>query len=223
MALDFKKQRKDLYQPKAAPSIVDVPEMTFIAIDGKGDPNTSAEYAKAIELIYGLSYTIKMGNKSILEYVVSPLEGFWRVDDEGFKGGGTSIADKGKFLWTMLIRQPDFVNAEIFEAAKAAFAKKKPGFDVSVARLEVFAEGLCVQALHVGSYDNEPATVAALERHAAENGYAVDIGLVPKLHKFRNNSLHDTRQHHEIYLSDPRKVAVDKLKTVVRHPIRKMA
>jgi len=208
MTFDFKKERKDLYQPKTAPSIVDVPEMTFIAVDGKGDPNASAEYARAIELLYGLSYAIKMSNKSVLEYVVAPLEGFWRVDDDSFKGGGAPITDKSKFLWTMLIRQPDFAGAEIFEIAQSALAKKKPGIDVSCARLEKLAEGLCVQAMHVGSYDDELATVAAIERHACENGYAIDIN--------------DKRHHHEIYISDPRKTAVEKLKTIIRHPVRKI-
>ena len=201
---DFKKRDRELYLPKTAPSVVDVPEMTFIAVDGKGDPNTGTEYAAAVELLYGLSYAVKMGNKSVLEYVVPPLEGFWTV--EGFKGGGVPVADKSKFLWTALIRQPDFVDAKIFETAVASLAKKKPGLDVSKARLERFGEGLCVQALHVGPYDEEPVTVAALERYAVENGYSIDIG--------------EKRRHHEIYLCDPRKTAPEKLKTVIRHPIR---
>ncbi len=206
MPIDYKKTEKELYQPKTTPSIIDVPEMKFIAVDGKGDPNTSAQYAAAVELLYGLSYAIKMGNKSALEYVVPPLEGYWEVADD-FKGGGAAITDKGKFTWTMLIRQPDFVSAEVFNAAKATLAKKKPGLDVSKARLETIAEGLCVQVMHVGSYDDEPATVAALDGFAAENGYAVDMS--------------GARRHHEIYLSDPRKVAPEKLKTVLRHPVRR--
>ena len=207
MPTDFKKEQKDLYQPKTAPSIIDVPEMTFIAVDGRGDPNTSAEYAAAIEILYGLSYTIKMGNKSIQEYVVPPLEGFWNVDDDFFRGGGSPITDKSKFEWTALIRQPDFVTPEVFSAAKAALAKKKPNLDTSKARLIKITEGLCVQAMHIGSYDDEPATIAAMERYAAEQGYAIDMN--------------DIRRHHEIYLSDPRKVAPEKLKTVIRHPIKK--
>lgn len=207
MPIDYKKTEKELYQPKTTPSVIEVPEMTFITVDGKGDPNTSAEYVAAVELLYGLSYAIKMRNKSVLEYVVPPLEGFWSVTDN-FKGGGTAISDKSKFVWMMLIRQPDFVTADVFETAKTALAKKKASLDTSKARLETITEGLCVQVMHIGSYDNEPATVAALDRFATENGYVIDIG--------------DTRRHHEIYLSDPRKVVPEKMKTVIRHPIRKV-
>ncbi len=206
MPIDYKKTEKELYQPKTTPSVIDVPEMKFIAVDGKGDPNSSEKYAAAVELLYGLSYTIKMDSKAVLEYVVPPLEGFWEVADN-FKGGGATITDKSKFLWTMLIRQPDFVTAELLESAKATLAKKKPGVDVSKARLEAITEGLCVQVMHIGSYDDEPATVAALDKFAADNGYAVDMS--------------GNRRHHEIYLSDPRKVAPEKLKTIIRHPVVK--
>ena len=171
MPIDFKKEQKELYQPKTTPTIVDVPEMNFIAIDGKGDPNTSAEYADAVQALYGLSYTIKMSNKAILEYVVPPLEGFWSVAHD-FKGGGAAITDKSKFVWTMLIRQPDFVTAEVFEAAKTALAKKKPNLDTSKVRLEKITEGLCVQVMHIGAYDDEPATIAAIDRYAIEIGRA---------------------------------------------------
>jgi hypothetical protein len=205
MPIDYKKTEKDLYQPKTTPSIIEVPEMTFITVDGKGDPNTSAEYTAAVELLYGLSYTIKMGNKSVLEYVVPPLEGFWSVNDN-FKGGGAAISDKSKFVWTMMIRQPDFVTAEVFETARTALPKKKSSLDTSKARLTTITEGLCVQIMHIGPYDDEPATIAVLDRFAAENGYVVDIG--------------ETRYHHEIYLSDPRKAVPEKMKTVIRHPIR---
>jgi hypothetical protein len=207
MQMDFKKEQKDLYQPKTTQSIIDVPEMVFIAIDGKGDPNTSAEYAAAIEVLYGLSYNIKMNSKSVLEYVVPPLEGFWNVDDDAFRGGGAAVTDKGKFSWTMLIRQPEFVTDDIFETAKTALAKKKPNLDTSKARLEKITEGLCVQVMHIGSYDTEPATIAALDKYAEDNGYEVDMA--------------GNRRHHEIYISDPRKTAKDKLKTVLRHPIRR--
>lgn len=205
MQIDFKKMEKDLYQPKTTPSIIEVGEMIFIAVDGRGDPNTSAEYTAAIEALYGLSYAIKMGNKSIMEYVVPPLEGFWSVADD-FKGGGASITDKSKFVWTMLIRQPDFVTDEIFKTAIASVTRKKPNLDISKARLIKLNEGLCVQVMHIGSYDNEPATIVAMEQYAAENEYVIDIN--------------DTRRHHEIYLSDPRKAAPEKMKTVIRHPIR---
>jgi hypothetical protein len=206
MPIDFKKIEKDLYQPRTIPSIINVPEMKYIAVDGKGDPNKSLEYAEAVELLYGLSYAIKMSNKSILEYVVPPLEGFWSVDDD-FRGGGAEINDKSKFIWTMMIRQPDFVTEDILEVAKISLAKKKPNLDISKAKLETITEGLCVQVMHIGSYDDEPATVAALDGFAIENGYVLDIN--------------DIRRHHEIYISDPRKVAPEKLKTVIRHPIRK--
>ena len=206
MVIDYKKTQKELYLPKTAPSVIDVPRMTFITVDGEGDPNTSAEYTAAVELLYGLSYTIKMGSKSILEYVVPPLEGLWSVDDD-FRGGGAEINDKSKFIWTMMIRQPDFVTEDILEVAKISLAKKKPNLDISKAKLETITEGLCVQVMHIGSYDDEPATVAALDGFAIENGYILDIN--------------DIRRHHEIYISDPRKVAPEKLKTVIRHPIRK--
>ena len=208
---DFKKVYKDLYQPKTAPSVIDVPEMTFIAVDGKGDPNTSAEYKAALELLYGISYSIKMSKMSgiqpdgYFEYVVPPLEGLWWGVDGYFDG--TAITDKNKLHWTSMIRQPAFVTTEVFETAKAALAKKKqPGIDVSKAQLETITEGLCVQAMHVGSYDDEPATIAAMERYTAENGYVTDIN--------------DARRHHEIYLSDPRKTAPEKLRTIIRHPVR---
>jgi hypothetical protein len=206
--IDYKKTEKGLYQPKTTPSIIDVPEMVFIAIDGKGDPNTSEEYAAAIKVLYGLSYAIKMSNKSTLEYVVPPLEGFWSVADKTFKGGGAPITDKSKFEWTTLIRQPEFVTEDVFRIAKTALAKKKPDLNTSKARLSKINEGLCVQVMHIGSYDNEPATIALMDKYAIENEYVVDIG--------------NGRRHHEIYLSDPRKVAPEKLKTIIRHPIKKL-
>jgi hypothetical protein len=146
-----------------------------------------------------------MSNKSVLEYVVPPLEGLWSVDDEAFRGGGAVITDKGKFAWASIIRQPDFVTDEVFVNAKTALSKKKPNLDISKARLIKITEGLCVQVMHIGSYDDEPATIALLDKYAIDNGYALDIS--------------ETRRHHEIYISDPRKVAPEKLKTVIRHPI----
>ena len=205
MPIDFKKEQKELYQPKTAPSVINVPKMTFIAVDGKGDPNTSAKYTAAIEVLYGLSYAIKMSNKHILEYVVPPLEGLWWGEDGYFDGA--SITDKNKLYWTALIHQPDFVTVEMFGNAGAALTKKKPSLDISKARLIKITEGLCVQVMHIGSYDDEPATIAKMEHFAVESGYAIDIN--------------ETRRHHEIYLSDPRKTAPEKLKTVIRHPIKK--
>lgn len=205
MALDYKKKEKEFYQPKTTPSIIDVPAMKFITVDGQGDPNNSAEYQTAVELLYGLSYTIRMGHKDTLEYVVLPLEGYWSVDDD-FKGGGASIQDKSKFVWTMMIRQPEFVTEEIFVSAKETLAKKKPQLDISKAAFETITEGLCVQVMHIGPYDDEAATVLLMDNYGIEQGYELDIN--------------DSRQHHEIYISDPRRTAPEKLKTILRHPIR---
>ncbi|MDR2493067.1 MAG: GyrI-like domain-containing protein [Coriobacteriales bacterium] len=214
MPHDYKKEQKELYQPKTTPSIVDVPIMAFIMIDGAGDPNTSQEYRSAIETLYGLCYTIKMSKKraggtpdGYFDYVVPPLEGLWSLNDGGeFKGGGAMVPHKDALLWTAMIRQPEFVTSDVFYEAKDILGTKKPHLDISRARLALFAEGLCVQALHQGPYDDEPGTVLAIDRYAAEHGYVVAIDQV--------------RRHHEIYLSDPGKVAPEKLKTVIRHPIK---
>jgi len=210
LPVDFKKTDKVLYQPSSAPSIIDVPEMTFLMVDGSGNPNTSTAYKTALEMLYGLSYTIKMSKMSgaqpegYYEYVVPPLESLW-----WHKGGGAieDRLDKDCFCWTSMIRQPAFVTAETFEFFKAVHAKKKPELDLSPMRLEKFTEGLCVQAMHFGPYDDEPATITAMERYAADSGYAFD--------------LNGARRHHEIYLADPRKTAPEKLKTVLRYPVRK--
>lgn len=212
-AFDYKKEFKDLYQPATQPGIIDVPEMVFIMIDGRGDPNTSVEYANAVETLYGLTYTIKMskmgGNQpaGYFEYVVPPLEGLWEVDDGTFTGGGKVIADKNRLHWTSMIRQPEFVTPEVFEWAKPVLKGKKPALDTSVARLVKFTEGLCAQVMHMGPYDDEPATVATLEQFIVASGYKNDIPA--------------GRRHHEIYLSDPRKTAPEKMKTIIRHPITK--
>lgn len=209
MAFDFKKKYKDIYQPKTTPAIIDVPTMRFIMVDGRGDPNTSADFVAAVKILYGLSYTIKMskmGGKmpdGYFDYVVPPLEGLWIVDDGEYKGG--ALPDKGKFIWTLMLRQPDFVTAEVFSAAKEALAKKKPNLDLSKARLEDFTEGLCVQVLHIGAYDDEPSTIAKLEEFISASGYRTEMS--------------GMRQHHEIYLGDPRKTAPEKLRTIIRHPV----
>lgn len=208
--LDYKKEYKDLYQPKTKPSVIDVPEMTFIAVKGKGNPNTSAEYKEALEILYGLSYAIKMSKMSgaqpegYFEYVVPPLEGLWYVDDDTFDG--LNITDKDKFCWISMIRQPEFVTEQVFETAKAAMKKKKPVVDTSKAELVKIKEGLCVQIMHKGSYDDEPESIKKLKEFAAENGYTEDFS--------------ENRYHHEIYLSDPRKCDPEKLKTVIRHPVK---
>jgi hypothetical protein len=208
MAFDFKKEYKSLYAPTEKPSAVDVPEMTFIMVDGKGNPNTSAAYKAAVEVLYGLSYGVKMSKtggarpEGYFDFVVPPLEGLWWNANGGVI---TDISDKAGFCWTSMIRQPDFVTPEVFESIKAVVAKKKAGLDVSAARLQKFPEGLCAQILHVGSYDDEPRSTAVLEQFIAASGYSAD---------FTNK-----RRHHEIYLGDPRKTAPEKLKTIIRYPI----
>lgn len=208
---DYKKEYKDLYQPKTKPSIIEIPEMIFIAIDGKGDPNTSDEYKEALEILYGLSFTIKMSKmngtqpEGYFEYVVPPLEGLWSVDDAKFDGA--NITDKSRFCWTSMIRQPEFVTEKVFENARNALAKKKREIDLSKARLITMTEGLCVQIMHKGTYDSEPESIAKMRAFAEKSGYIEDIS--------------DTRFHHEIYLSDPRRCAPENLKTVIRHPIRR--
>lgn len=206
---DFKKEYKDLYMPKTEPSIVTVPEMKFIAVRGSGDPNTSAEYKQAMEILYGLSFTIKMSKMSgsqpdgYFEYVVPPLEGFWSVNDGIFDG--LNITDKSKFHWISVIRQPDFVTESVFKQARAE-AEKKKKTDMSKAEFITVSEGLCVQSMHIGSYDSEPSTILKMREFAEKNGYSEDLS--------------DTRLHHEIYLSDPRRCAPERLKTVIRHPIK---
>ena len=208
MAFDYKKEYKEFYMPKNKPSIVDVPTMNYIAVRGKGDPNAEdGEYKAAIGLLYGIAFTIKMsykGNYKIdgyFDYVVPPLEGFWWQNGVD----GVDYAHKENFEWISLIRLPGFVTQKDFEWAIAEATKKKKT-DFSKVEFLTYNEGLCVQCMHVGSYDDEPATVAAMHEYAINNGYELDIT--------------DTRYHHEIYLSDARKVAPEKLKTVIRHPIK---
>ena len=209
MSYDFKKEQKELYRPKTEPSVINVPEMVFLMVDGSGDPNVSQEYIDAVQALYGLSYAIRM-NKTwagYFEYVVAPLEGLWRVDDPNFRGKGALITDKSKLIWTSLIRQPDFVTPEIFEQAKEIARKKKPEGDFSKVRLEKFNEGLCIQVMHIGPYDTEADTIVKIGRYAKDNGYT--------------ENFKDGNGHHEIYLGDPRKSAPEKLKTIIRHPVRK--
>jgi len=208
MAYDFKKEYKDLYQPKTAPEVIDVPAMLFIMVDGTGNPNTSEEYQSAVEILYGLSYAIKMSKKSEItptgyyDFVVPPLEGLWWLNDSS----EVWYKDKDRYCWTSMIRQPEFVDTAVFEIAKTVLAQKKPLLDTSRARLETLAEGLCIQTMHLGSYDDEPGTIAAIKQFITDNGYVSDIS--------------DTRRHHEIYLNDPRKTASEKCKTIIRHPVR---
>ena len=209
MAFDFKKEYMDLYQPKTVPSIVTVPPMRFIAVRGAGDPNESeGAYQHALNLLYGVAYTLKMSYKTghridgYFEYAVPPLEGFWF--QEGVQG--VDYARKGDFRWISVIRLPDFVGEQDFRwAVDTATQKKK--LDFSPVELLTVDEGLCVQCMHIGPYDLEPVTVARMHRFCAEQGYAPDFS--------------DVRLHHEIYLSDPRRGDPAKLKTVIRHPIRR--
>ncbi len=208
MAFDYKKEYKEFYMPKDRPSIVTVPPMNYIAVRGKGDPNQEdGDYKQAIGLLYGIAFTIKMskkGNRQIegyFDYVVPPLEGFWWQD--GVEG--VDYAHKDAFNWISVIRLPDFVTKEDFDWAIAEATKKKKE-DFSKVEFFTYEEGLCVQCMHLGAYDDEPATVDKMHAYMAEQGYRLDIT--------------DERMHHEIYLSDARKVAPEKLKTVIRHPIR---
>ena len=210
MPFDYKKEYKEFYMPKNKPSIVDVPAMNYIAVRGKGDPNAEdGEYKAAIGLLYGIAFTIKMSYKGehkidgYFDYVVPPLEGFWWQNGVD----GIDYAHKENFEWISLIRLPDFVTKKDFEWAIAEATKKKKT-DFSKVEFLTYNEGLCVQCMHVGSYDDEPATVALMHEYMKNNGYDLDIT--------------DTRYHHEIYLSDARKVAPEKLKTVIRHPIKKI-
>ncbi|NLM83484.1 MAG: transcriptional regulator [Clostridiales bacterium] len=207
-AFDYKKAYKDLYEPKAAPAIIDVPAISFIAVRGEGDPNEEGgAYQNAVELLYGVAYTLKMSEKAgykidgYFDYVVPPLEGFWW--QPGVKG--VDLTHKESFHWISAIRTPDFVTeGDVKWAVETASKKKKRDF--SAVEFLTITEGLCVQCLHVGPYDSEPETVAAMHRFIDEMGYETDFS--------------DTRFHHEIYLSDPRKVSPEKLKTVIRHPIK---
>ncbi len=208
MAFDFKKEYKELYKPKTKPEIVTVPPVNYVAVRGKGDPNEAdGDYAHAIGILYAISYTLKMSYKGdhkipgFFEYVVPPLEGFWW--QEGIKG--VDYTDKSSFNWISVIRLPDFITPEELEWAKAEVLRKKK-IDCSKAEFYSYDEGLCVQIMHIGSYDDEPASVQKMDEYLAANGYA--------------NDLSDERMHHEIYLSDPRKTAVEKRKTIIRHPIR---
>ena len=207
MAFDYKKEYKEFYMPKNKPSIVTVSGMNYIAVRVQGDPNQEdSEYKQSISLLYGIAYTIKMSKKGdhqiegYFDYVVPPLEGFWWQDGEV----GIDYDHKENFRGISVIRLPDFVTKEDFEwAVEEATVKKKTDF--SKVEFMTYDEGLCVQCMHIGPYDDEPATVALMHEYMEQQGYRLDIS--------------GTRMHHEIYLSDARKVAPEKLKTVIRHPI----
>ncbi len=209
MAFDFKKEYKELYLPPKAPGILEVPPARYLAVRGKGDPNQEGgAYKAAVGLLYAVAYTLRMSGKAgraipgFFPYVVPPLEGFW--EQEG--GGELDLSNKAGFRWISVIRLPDFVTPEDFQWAKGEAARKK-ALDCSPVELLPVEEGLCVQMLHLGSYDSEKASIDRMVRFAGEQGFVVDLSPV--------------RLHHEIYLSDPRRVQEDKLKTVLRLPVRR--
>lgn len=211
MAFDYKKEYKEFYMPKDKPSIVKIPKMNYIAVRGSGNPNEeNSDYKNTIGLLYGIAYIIKMSYKGthkidgFFEYVVPPLEGFWWQD--GLKGS-IDYNNKNAINFISIIRLPDFVTKKDFEWAIEEATKKKKQ-DFSRVEFLTYEEGLCVQCMHIGSYDDEPSTVNLMHEYMKENGYELDIT--------------DTRYHHEIYLSDPRKCELSKLKTVIRHPIKKV-
>lgn len=210
MAFDYKKEQKAFYRPPTKPQIVDIPPMQFLSVEGTGNPNDpDGQYSEAIGQLYGVAYTLKMSHKKgytmegFFEYVVPPLEGFWWMENEK----GADYAHKENFHWISLIRLPEFVKAGDVEWAKeqATLKKKK---DFSKVKLFSYEEGCCVQCMHLGSYDDEPQTVEMMHRYIEENGYTLDIT--------------DQRYHHEIYLSDGRHPDPTKMKTIIRHPIRKI-
>ncbi len=210
MAFDFKKEYKEFYMPKNKPGIVDVPSANYIAVRGQGNPNDEGgAYQKAIGVLYAVAYTLKMSYKTdykiegFFEYVVPPLEGFWWQDDVQ----GVDYSDKDSFRWISVIRLPDFITQKDFDWAVETASKKKK-MDCSAAEFLTIEEGLCVQIMHLGAFDDEPATVAIMDQFLTEHGY--------------ENDFESGRLHHEIYLSDARKVAPEKWKTVIRHPIRKV-
>ena len=208
MAFDFRKEYKEFYMSKSVPEIVTVPKANYIAVRGMGDPNQEGgAYQSAVSILYAVAYTLKMSYKTdyriegFFEYVVPPLEGFWW--QEGIDG--IDYGDKSTFHWISVIRLPEFVTKKDFDWAVEEAARKKK-LDCSLAEFLTIEEGLCVQIMHIGPFDHEPSTVALMDQYIAENGYA--------------NDMNETRLHHEIYLSDARKAAPEKWKTIIRHPIR---
>lgn len=209
MAFDFKKEYREFYMPKNKPEIVQIPKANYIAVRGKGDPNEEGgAYKQAVGILYAVAYTLKMSHKSdhkiegFFEYVVPPLEGFWWQENSD----GIDYRNKETFHWISVIRLPDFITKEDFDWAVETATKKKK-MDCSKAEFYTVEEGLCVQIMHIGPFDDEPATVAIMDQYLADNGF--------------ENDMTATRLHHEIYLSDARKVVPEKWKTVIRHPIKK--
>lgn len=209
MAFDFKKEYKEFYQPKGIPQIVEIPQMNYIAVRGSGNPNQpGGEYQQAVSVLYAVAYTLKMSYKTdykmdgFFEYVVPPLEGFWWQENVA----GVDYENKESFHWISVIRLPDFVQKKDFDWAVAE-AERKKKIDCSKAEFFTLEEGVCVQIMHIGAYDDEPVSVSMMDKYIAQAGY--------------ENDINSQRLHHEIYLSDPRKTEIAKRKTVIRHPIRK--
>jgi hypothetical protein len=211
---DFTKVYKDLYAPKTEPTQIEVPRMQFIMVEGHGNPNdTEGEYQQAVELLYALSYTIKMNcidfsEASAFDYVVPPLEGHWWLEDEK----DMDFSQKDLYCWISMIRQPDFITQEHFEKAKQLLAKKKPKLDPTKARLDTYTEGLCIHCMHIGPYYSEPATIAKMDAYMLNIHKENAIGSLSVEGKMK--------RHHEIYLGDPRKSKPENRKTIIRHPIK---
>jgi hypothetical protein len=210
---DFTKLYKEIYAPKTVPAMIEIPKMQFIMVDGHGNPNDAGgEYQRAVELLYALSYSIKMNcinysDPNTFDYVVLPLEGLWWLEDSTDQ----DFTQKDLYCWTSMIRQPDFVTQEHFEQAKQLVAKKNPLLDISKARFDTYTEGLCLQCMHIGPYDTEPATIAAMDAYLFQIGKANAIDSLSVEGKLR--------RHHEIYLSNPMKSKPENRKTILRHPI----
>ncbi|MCH1642298.1 GyrI-like domain-containing protein [Paenibacillus timonensis] len=206
--LDFKKKDKALYMPGPNPVLVEVPPMLYLMVDGKGDPDGEG-YQLAVQKLYTLSYEIKMSKMGehkpvgYYEYVVPPLEGLWDSEGIGYD------PNRNNWVWTSMVRQPEFVTEDLLDRVKERTAKKKPELDLSDVRLSVFKEGLCVQMMHLGPFKTEPESVARMAAFLEANGL--------------EENFDDFRKHHEIYLSDPRKTAPEKMKTVLRHPVRRIS
>ena len=205
--MDYRKENKDLYSPKTEPSVIKIPEILFLAVDGKGDPNeTGGEYKNALEVLYGIHYTIKMSKKGTsvplgyFDYVVPPLEGLWWTLDNKI-----DFKNKSTFNWVSMIRLPEYINKDVFQWACEEASKKKR-INTEKAYLLKLNEGLCVQCMHIGLYDNEPKTLALIDDFINKNNLLKDIN--------------DKRRHHEIYLSDPRKADPAKMKTILRIPVK---
>lgn len=207
--LDYKKEYRDLYLPKRKPMLIDVPKISYVTVDGKGNPNNSVEYQEALELLYGISFTIKMSKMTedkipgYFEYVVPPLEGLWWCEDGTIN---MQNIDNDQFCWKSMIRLPEFVDEKVFNHAKKLLKNKKPAINIDKVKYEVIKEGKCVQIMHIGSYDEEQVSINKIDAFLKANNLKADFN--------------EQRKHHEIYLSDPRRCKKENLKTVIRIPVK---